>query len=292
MNIIVCVKAVPNPALPVEFDVSNDTIKDTGANYLLNPYDEAALEEALRIRNTHGGTVTAMTLGPARSDDMLRTCLAMGADEAVRIDIPEAVQPDGFSIAHLLGEVIRPAEYDIILCGYRSLDRDAGEVGGMLAEFLGLPSVTAIVELTVDSSISTATVSRRLERGAREIKRCPLPALFTADLMLNEPRYPTLPGRKKAARYSIQVIEGDTLQNTENVLDTERQLSRITAVTKPPPKKIFIPTGKMSPAERIRMLTQGSAAKKTGSRNMLEGKPDDIARKTVNFLKEKRLVPE
>jgi electron transfer flavoprotein beta subunit len=156
----------------------------------------------------------------------------------------------------------------------------------MLAELLGLPSVTAVVELTVDGGGKSARVSRRLERGAREIKQCRLPALFTTDLMLNEPRYPTLPGRKRAARQLIEVIGYDVL------LAPQSQLTQITAVTKPPPKKIFIPTGTMSPAERIRMLTQGSSARKNSGGNMLEGKPDDIARKTVDFLKEKRLLPE
>ncbi len=286
MNIVVCVKAVPNPALPVEFDVRNDTIKDTGWNYIMNPYDEIALEEALRLRDIHGGMVTAMTLGPARNDIILRTCLAMGADHTVRIDIPGTTEPDGLSIARPLSEAIRQKEYDIVLCGYRSLDRNAGEVGGMLAELLGLPSVTAVVELTVDGGGKSARVSRRLERGAREIKQCRLPALFTTDLMLNEPRYPTLPGRKRAARQLIEVIGYDVL------LAPQSQLTQITAVTKPPPKKIFIPTGTMSPAERIRMLTQGSSARKNSGGNMLEGKPDDIARKTVDFLKEKRLLPE
>lgn len=283
MNIIVCVKAVPNPALPVEFDVHNDTIKDTGWNFILNPYDEVALEEALRLRDLHGGLVTVITLGPARSDDILRTCLAMGAENAIRIDNHDSIQLDGYDIARLLSETIRQREYDIILCGYRSLDRNAGEVGSMLAELLCLPSITAIVDLAVDSSTKTAKVSRRLERGAREIKQCRLPALFTTDLILNEPRYPTLPGRKRAARYSIELIQSDNLP-------PESQLSRVTAVTKPPPKKIFIPTGAMSPAERIRMLTQGSAARKSSGGNMLEGKPDEIARKTVDFLKQKHLI--
>jgi electron transfer flavoprotein beta subunit len=284
MNIIVCVKAVPNPALPLEFDVWNNTIKDTGWNYILNRYDEVALEEALRLREAHGGKVTVVTLAPALNDEVLRTCLAMGVDHAIRIDSPDSFQFDGYNIARRLSETIGQKEYDIILCGYRSLDRNAGEVGSMLAELLGLPSVTAIVDLKVDSSTQTARVVRRLERGAREIKQCRLPALFTTDLLLNEPRYPTLPGRKLAARYDIEIVQQVTMSS-------ESQTSRVTAVTKPPPKKIFIPTGTLSPAERIRMLTQGSVARKSSQGNMLEGNPDDIARKTLDFLKSKRLLP-
>ena len=194
MNCIVCVKAVP--ALPVEFDVQNNSIKDTGWNYILNPYDEVAMEEALRLREEHGGTVTAVTLGPARSDAILRACLATGADNAVRIDIPDTEQLDGFSTAKLLGETIKKREYRSHLCGYRSLVRNAGEVGGMLAEFLHLPSVTSIGSIDVcwcGNSLG------RLERGAREIA-CPLPALFTD--LCNEPRYPTTAGKKAMGNLS------------------------------------------------------------------------------------------
>jgi electron transfer flavoprotein beta subunit len=290
MNIIVCVKAVPNPALPVEFDVEHNSMKETGWNYILNPYDEVAMEEAMRLKEKHGGTVTAVTLGAERSDEILRACVAMGADEAVRIAIPDSFRPEGYTTAAILAAAVRQYKYDIVLCGYRSIDRNGGEVGSMLAEFLSLPVVTAIVEMNIEPDAGTATVSRRLERGAREIKRCHLPALFTTDIMLNAPRYLTLLGRKSAARHVIKTINGESLPGGKEILAPENQLAQTAAITRPPPKKIYIPTGNLSPAERIRMLTMGSAARKSSS-NVLEGNARDIVPKIAAFLKEKRFLP-
>jgi electron transfer flavoprotein beta subunit len=289
MHIIVCVKEVPNPALPVEFDFENNTFKSDEWNYILNPYDEVALEQALDIKEKCGGTVTVITIGPTRSEDVLRKCLALGADEAVRVCITGLSQPDSLTTAKVLSKVISRIAGDIILCGDQSTDRNCGETGGMLAELLGLPVVTSVVEIDIDIKDNSVTVSRRLERGAREIKRCYLPALFTTDLMLNEPRYPTLPGRKKGTKQEIHKITLDDLLKDKGFPDIEKQLTRVVSTTPPSPKKIFIPTGSISPAERIRMLTQGVSAKKS-SGNILEGTPDEIAQKVVAFLTEKRFL--
>jgi electron transfer flavoprotein beta subunit len=287
MNIIVCVKDVPNPVLPVEFDIEKNYVKDTEWNYILNPYDEVALEEALRLKDKFGGTVTALSLGISRTESVLRKCLAMGADKAIHLS-SDVIEWDAYTIALKLAKVIAQLSFDIVFCGLRSMDRNGGEVGSMLAEILGIPVVTAIISLEVDIDKRSALVARRLERGAREIKRCPLPALFTADLMLNEPRYPTLPDIKKAASQGIEYIESNPADSSK-LLDSIGPLTRITGISRPPPKKIFIPTGNLSPAERIRLLTQGTAAKKS-SGNLLEGDPDDIARKFIQFLVVKRLL--
>jgi electron transfer flavoprotein beta subunit len=289
VHIIVCVKEVPNPALPVEFDFENNTVKSDEWNYILNPYDEAALEQALVIKEKCGGSVTVITVGPARSEEVLRKCLALGADEAARVDITGLSLPDSLTTAKVLSRVISRMACNIILCGDQSTDRNCGETGGMLAELLGLPVITSVVEMGINIKDNSVTVSRRLERGAREIKCCHLPALFTTDLMLNEPRYPTLTGRKKATGQEIQKIILDDLLKDKGFPDIEKQLTRVVSTAPPPPKKIFIPTGSMSPAERIRMLTQGVSAKKS-SGNILEGTPDQIAHKVVAFLAEKRFL--
>ncbi|MGD9143189.1 MAG: electron transfer flavoprotein subunit beta/FixA family protein, partial [Dehalococcoidia bacterium] len=254
MHIIVCIKEVPNPALPVEFDFENNTVKSDEWNYILNRYDEAALEQALAIKEKCGGTVTVITFGPARSEEALRKCLALGADEAARVDINGFSQPDSLTTAKVLSRVISRMVGDIILCGDQSTDRNCGETGSMLAELLGLPVITSVVEMDINIKENTVTVSRRLERGARAIKRCHLPALFTTNLMLNEPRYPTLPGRKRAAGQEIMEIILDDLFKDEGLPDIDKQFIRVVSTTPPPPKKIFIPTGDLSPAERIRML--------------------------------------
>ena len=289
MRIIVCVKEVPNPALPVEFDFENNTVKSDEWNYTLNQYDEAALEQALVIKEKCGGTVTVITVGEVRSEEALRKCLALGADEAVRVDITGIYLPDSLTTARVLSGVISGMTGDIILCGDQSTDRNCGETGGMLAELLGLPVVTSVVQMDINVQDNTVSVSRRLERGARAIKHCHLPALFTTDLMLNEPRYPTLPGRKKAAGQEIRTVTINDLFKDEGFPDIEKQLVRTVATAPPPPKKIFIPTGDLSPAERIRMLTQGVSAQKREG-NILGGTPEQIAQKVVAFLTEKRFL--
>jgi len=289
VHTIVCVKEVPNPALPLEFDFKYNTVKSDAWNYILNPYDEVALEQALVIKEKYGGMVTVITIGPTRSEEVLRKCLALGADEAVRVDVTGLSVPDSLTTAKVLSRVISRMAYDIVLCGDQSTDRNCGETGGMLAELLGLPVITSVVEMGINIEDNSVTVSRRLERGAREIKRCHLPALFTTDLIINEPRYPTLPGRKKAAGQAIQKVMLDDLRKDKGFADIEKQHIRVVSTAPPPPKKIFIPTGSISPAERIRMLTQGVSARKS-SGNILEGTPDQIAQKVVAFLEEKRFL--
>ena len=291
MNIIVCVKTVPNPALPVEINVEKGTFIDVEWNYILNPYDEAALEKALCLKEKYGGTVTVITIDTARSEETLRKCLSLGADNGIRVETHNYPLFDSLAIAKTISRVLSRMPFDIILCGDQSSDRNCGEVGSMLAELLNLPVITSVTLLEIDSNNNLATVSRRLERGAREKKRCHLPALFTADLMLNEPRYPTLPGRKKAAKQDIQIIDINILDSIQDTLNPDAQQTRLVSVNRPPPKKIFIPTGNISPAERIRLLTQGTAVKKSNG-NILEGNPEEIARKVTAFLKEKNLIPE
>ncbi|HSW57972.1 MAG TPA: electron transfer flavoprotein subunit beta/FixA family protein [Dehalococcoidales bacterium] len=289
MHIVVCVKEVPNPALPLEFDFKNNTVKSDEWNYILNRYDEVALEQALIIKEKFGGMVTVITLGPVRSEKILRDCLAQGADKAFRVDITGLSLPDSLTTAKLLSLVISQMAGDIILCGDQSTDRNCAETGSMLAELLGLPVVTSVVEMDINIKENRATVSKRLERGARVKIRCLLPALFTTDIMLNEPRYPTLPGRKKAAGSEIKEINIGDLLKDNGLPNIERQLTQVISITPPPPKKIFIPTGDLSPVERIRMLTQGVSTRKSVG-NILEGTPEQLAQKVVTFLAEKRFL--
>ena len=289
MNIIICVKTVPNPALPVEFDVKKGTYIDEGWNYILNPADEAALEQALRLKEQFGGTVTVITADTVRGNETLVKCLAMGADNALRIDVPNPAALDSLATARILSRTISRSFFDLVLCGDRSSDRNCGETGSMLAELLNMPVITSVIQMDISATDNSVTVLRKLEKGARERKRCHLPALLTADAALNEPRYPTLAGRKKAARKEISVIR-------DNTIAPDPQYTRIISINRPPPKKIFIPSGNISPAERIRLLIQGSGAKISGAKssgtNILEGNPEEIAKKVTAFLKERRLIPE
>ncbi|MBI2832493.1 MAG: electron transfer flavoprotein subunit beta/FixA family protein [Chloroflexi bacterium] len=283
MNIVVCVKEVPNPTFPVEVDIQKNAVKSEEWNYVINPYDEVALEEAVRIKEKFGGQVTVITLGAERAGAILRKCLCIGADRAILIPSDSAFAWDGFAIANVLSKAISRLPHDIVLCGYQSIDRGGAEVGSIIAELLGLPVVTAVVKLDIAPDGKSATVCRRLERGARAVKRSPLPALFTADLMLNEPRYPTLPCIKWALKQEIEKLDVKSLGVEAG------PLTEFVTISRPPPKKVFIPTGALSPAERIKLLTGGGAAKKSSS-NIVEGAPHEVAKKVVDFLAEKRFL--
>lgn len=176
--------------------LTDGKIDDQGVKYVINPYDEYAVEEALRQRDTHGGQVYVISVGPSRAQDALRTALAMGADEAILIH-DDQIPPDEYSVAKVISAYLRNQQVDLLLGGSFSVDTGGGQVALRVASLLGLASVSSITKLTVDGN--RATVIRDAE-GDSETIEVKLPALFTAQQGLNEPRYPSLPGIMKAKK--------------------------------------------------------------------------------------------
>lgn len=190
-------------------------IDETEAKFVINPYDEYALEEALRQRDLHGGQIIAVTCGPERSQEALRTALAVGADEAIRLD-SDGLPDDSFAMAAALAAVIEPLAPDLVLAGLFSVDNGAGSTALQIAQRLHLPHASAAVKVTISpaneldsghpvSADRYAIVERDVE-GDTETVVIPLPALITAQQGLNEPRYPSLPGIMKAKRKPLRVI--------------------------------------------------------------------------------------
>lgn len=205
MNIVVCIKQVPDTEAPIRIR-SHGGIDETGLNLVMNYYDEHATEAALRLREQFGGTVTVVAVGPERAREALRQALAMGADEATLLRDAALDAADHLQVARALAAFIRPRAPDAVICGKLSTDDNAAIVGAALAELLDLPQATAIAKLDVDDGAGRATVHRELE-GALEVLEVPLPALFTVERSLNEPRYPSLPGIMKAKRKEIAVMD-------------------------------------------------------------------------------------
>jgi electron transfer flavoprotein beta subunit len=193
--------------------LQHGTIIEDGVNFVINPYDEYGIEEAIRIREKFGGEVTVITVGPERSESALRTALAMGADKAVLVD-SEDFDLDEYSTAKVLAEVIKEYEFDIIIGGNVSIDNGSGQVGPRVAEELGIPQVTTITK--IDIMGNEALIERDVE-GDTEIVQVSLPVLVTAQQGLNEPRYPSLPGIMKAKKKSIERIAFDDLFIAEDV---------------------------------------------------------------------------
>lgn len=200
MNIIVCIKQVPDTETRIKIGADKKSIDPTDINWILNPYDEYAVEEALRIKEKQGNTtVTVISVGPERTTSALRSALAMGADEAVLIKTDQAL--DSLATSKALAAVIKDMPYDLVLAGKQGVDDDNLQVGPMVAELLNIPCVTYISELKLENG--KASVNREIE-GGMEVVETTLPALFTAEKGLNEPRYPALRGIMMAKKKIIQ----------------------------------------------------------------------------------------
>ena len=199
MEIAVLLKQVPATESLIEIDADGTTIKTEGINWVMNPYDELAVEEALQIRDAAGGAVTVFTLGPEKSVEALRTALAMGADTAVRID-PEGRSLDGLATAKVLAGEIKKGDFDLIVAGHRAVDDDNYQVGPAVAELLGIPHISMVIRQEISDGKIRCT---RTVEGGTLVLETSLPALITTQRGLNEPRYASLPGIMKAKKKPI-----------------------------------------------------------------------------------------
>ncbi len=222
MKSIVCIKRVPDSEARIRVGGDGVGIDPAGVKYVMNPYDEFALEEAIRLKEEAGdGLVTVLSVGPEESKEILRTALAMGADAALLLASPGSA--DGLVIARALAEEIGDREYDLILFGKQAIDDDNMQVPAMVAELLGLPCASVVVELEIEGRHA---VAHREVEGGHEIVEFDLPAVVGAQKGLNEPRYPSLKGIMAAKKKPLDVKE---------IGFTEPKV-RIVALQEPPPR--------------------------------------------------------
>jgi electron transfer flavoprotein beta subunit len=208
--------------------LQNGAVQEDGVKFVINPYDEYAVEQAIQIRDELGGKVTLLSVGPERTAESLRTALAMGADEAVLIT-DERIQGDEFEVAEILASYLREQSVDLLLGGNFSVDNGAGQVAIRLALLLGLPHVASITKLEISEG---KAVAHRDAEGDVEVIEVPLPALFTAQQGLNEPRYPSLPGIMKAKKKPFQQLSLDDIGAPAAIAKTKR-----VELTLPPERK-------------------------------------------------------
>ena len=198
---VVCIKQVADTETRVKVGADGKTLDPAGVTWILNPYDEFALEQALRFREKVGaGEVVVMSLGGAGVQTTIRSALAMGADRAVHLK-SDTVQPDPLSVARALAQELKVLGPHLIWMGKQAVDDDQGQVGPMVAELLGLPCVTAVAAIELQGE--KAAVERDVE-GGREAIQVQLPAVFTTDKGLNEPRYASLKGIMAAKKKTIE----------------------------------------------------------------------------------------
>jgi electron transfer flavoprotein beta subunit len=191
MDIVVLVKQVPDTESLVQIADDGVSIKTQDIKWIMNPYDELAVEEALQIKEAQGGTVTILSLGPEKAIEAIRTALAMGADQGIHICDPVAEDSDPLATAKLLAAALKDLPCDLIIAGHRAVDEDNYQVAAAVAEFMGIPQISMVNKAEV--SEGKITCHRTIE-GGTVVMEVALPALFTTQRGLNEPRYASLPG--------------------------------------------------------------------------------------------------
>lgn len=211
MKILVAVKQVPDTATQVKVGADPKGIDTAGITWIVSPYDEFAVEEALRIKEKRGaGEVVVVTLGPERAKEALRTCLAMGADRAIHLNDSAWAEADALAVARALAALIRQEAPLLVLFGRQAIDDDMGAVGAQVAELLGWPCASWIMEEAVSADGTSVRVARQVE-GGLELFETPLPCVLSAQKGLNEPRYPTLKGIMGAKKKEIKDVKAADL---------------------------------------------------------------------------------
>lgn len=261
MNSIVCVKQVPDTEIRIE--IEDGQVVGEKLQYVINPYDEYAIEEALRLREKFSeGRVTVLTLGPERAREAIMQALSVGADEAIHL-VDEAFRGgDAYATAQALAEAIvrLDLEYDMILCGKQGVDHDNAQVGIALAEMLSLPHVSLVTRLEVADDKSKATAQREVE-GGKEVVETPLPAVITAQKGLNEPRYPTFKGIRAARQKPIHKKTAAELGIDPEVVGAAGARLEIVSLSPPPERNAgqIIPGNPVEACKELVRLLQEEA---------------------------------
>ena len=256
MNIIVCIKQVPDTA-EIRINPETNTLMREGVPSIINPFDLNAIEAALQIREQTGGKVTVLTMGPPQAETSLRDAIAMGADEAVLLSDKAFAGSDTWATSYTLARAIEKLGADIIFCGKQAIDGDTAQVGPETAEFLNIPHISYIrkIEEVMDKSIR---VQRLMDEGY-DIVESSLPVLLTVVKELNDPRMPSLKGKMAAKKAEIKVMGFVDIDADENSLGLKGSPTQV--------KNIFAPEIK-------------------SERRMIEGSPEEMVDSLIRELKE------
>jgi electron transfer flavoprotein beta subunit len=229
VEIVVLLKQVPATESMITIAEDGVSINTADLKWVISPYDEFAVEEALRIKEAQGGKVTILTVGPDKATEAIRTALAMGADEGILINDPAAQACDGLGIAKILAAALKSMPYDLIIAGQRAVDDDNFLVGTAVAEFLGIPNISIINHQEIsDGKIRC----RRTVEGGIVVLESNLPALLTTQRGLNEPRYASLPGIMKAKKKPLATKSLADIGLAETDLGESK--TKIISMQKPP----------------------------------------------------------
>jgi electron transfer flavoprotein beta subunit len=251
MKIVVCVKYVPDTAIKVKVAPDGKSLNLADISFVVNPYDEFAVEEALRIKEKSGAEVIVVGAGSEKASAGLRTCLAMGADSGVLVQDEALENADSFAIASVLARVCRELKPDLILFGKHAIGVDNGQIPAMVAELLDVPQASVVIKLELQDGRFRA--EREIE-GAREIVEGSLPAVVTAQKDLNTPRYASLKGIMAAKKKTIAVRTPDSLGLTSADLQPRLTIEEIVLPPTRPPGKVLSGDVAETVPELVRLL--------------------------------------
>jgi len=236
MKIIVCMKQVLDTGAKIE--IQGEQVVASGSPYIINPYDEFALEEAIRIKSAlPDSEITVFSLGPESVEETLKRALAMGADHAIHISDPLFNGLDNSFTAKILAKAIKKYSFDLVLCGRQAVDDDMAQVGPALAVLLEIPFITIVTKIQFSENFQTADITRQVEGGSEIRKNRSLPFLVTCQKGLNEPRLPSLKGIMAAKKKEIQKISASDLELSEKFLDPHNNKLQKIKLSLPPERK-------------------------------------------------------
>jgi len=255
MKILVCIKQVPDMESKFKIDAAGTWYDNADLAWRLNEYDEYAVEQAVRLKEQLGeGDITVLSIGPDKVKEAMKKALAMGCDRGVQVSDEAVSGKEPYQIASIVAAFAGDKNFDVIFTGMQSQDRGSGQVGVLIAEMLGMPSVTTVVDFNFEGG--SVTAKRELEGGIKAMVKVATPALFTCQLGLNTPRYPTLPNIMKAKKKELLSIPVADLLKFEPRQQTAA---------------LYFP-------------------EKKGGGLVLEGEVGDLADQLVRILKEKTTV--
>ena len=234
MKIIVCVKQVPD-AKDVRLDPKTNTLSREGVESIMNPYDRHALEEAVRLKEEYGGTVTVITMGPPQAETTLRDAVSCGADEAVLVSDRAFAGADTWATTYTLAMAIKKiGDFDLILCGKQAIDGDTAQVGPGLAQRLDIPFVAYARKIATYAD-NMLRLERLMDDGYDEVEVA-LPALLTVVKEINDPRIPSLKGKMKAKKINIQTLTAEDIEADPNSLGLKGSTTQVVRIFSPEPR--------------------------------------------------------
>jgi electron transfer flavoprotein beta subunit len=220
MKILVCISNVPDTTTKITFTNDNTQFNTAGVQYIVNPYDEIALSKAIALCEGGKGTVTVINVGDASTEPTIRKVLAIGADDAVRVN---AVPRDAYFVAYQIAEYAKTAAFDMILCGRESIDYNGAQVPAMIAEFLDLPSVLIVKKLDFDGT--AATLEREIE-GGKEVVSVSGPFVASCAEGVAEPKIPNMRGIMSARSKPLQVVDAKVIESLSEIMVFESPAPR------------------------------------------------------------------